>query len=280
MILLTNISENWPEYLLKALILILVFMIGSTIFSYLNLIIEELPREDAEETLKSRLLKKENLCPHCGHKWKLKESIPVISWLAARRKCNYCFEKISSRHTLIELLGGLLAAAVVIYYGISFAALTVFLVFVVLTLITFIDMDTQYIPPVLNIILGVLGIISIWSMPGVSVFDRAVGFVCISLPLLLIVLIVPDGFGGGDIKLMSAAGILLGWKGNVVAFFIGLVLGGAYGIYLLAVRKKGKKEHFAFGPFLSIGIAISLYAGVGTYLMNKYLGLISQMMHR
>jgi leader peptidase (prepilin peptidase)/N-methyltransferase len=141
-------------------------------------------------------------------------------------------------------------------------------------------MDTQYIPPELNILLAVVGVISIWTLPGASIVQRIIGVFVISLPLILIVLVVPDGFGGGDIKLMAAAGVLLGWKGNVIAFFIGLVLGGIYGIYLLSTRKKGKKEHFAFGPFLSIGIAVSMYAGTGEYLMNQYIGIIMRMMNQ
>ena len=33
--------------------------------------------------------------------------------------------------------------------------------------------------------------------------------ICVSLPLFLIVLVIPDGFGGGDIKLMFAAGFFM-----------------------------------------------------------------------
>jgi leader peptidase (prepilin peptidase)/N-methyltransferase len=112
-------------------------------------------------------------------------------------------------------------------------------------------------------------------LPGISVFERLIGAFCISVPLILIVLVIPGGFGGGDIKMMAASGILLGWKGNVAAFFIALLLGGGYGIYLLASKKKGRKDHFAFGPFLSIGIAISLYADLGTLLLDKYIGMFA-----
>jgi leader peptidase (prepilin peptidase)/N-methyltransferase len=162
----------------------------------------------------------------------------------------------------------------VLYYRVSFAALTVFLVFCVLTVIAMIDADTQYIPPQLNILLAVLGIVSFWTLPEASLIQRLIGVICISVPMILIVLVIPGGFGWGDIKMMAAAGVLLGWKGNVTAFFIALILGGIYAVYLLAAKKKGRKEHFAFGPFLSIGIAISMYAGIGVRVMNQYLGLI------
>jgi leader peptidase (prepilin peptidase)/N-methyltransferase len=263
------------EYLLKLLICVLVFCIGSTIFSYLNIVIEELPKEDEEKKLSERLTKGRSCCPHCGHAWSVRESLPIFSWLIYKRKCVYCFERISPRHTLIELLGGALAVLTVLYYGIGFSAVTVFLVFAVLAVIAFIDIDTQYIPPELNIILAVLGVISIWTLPGVSVWERIIGAFCISVPLIIIVLFIPGGFGGGDIKLMAAAGIVLGWKGNVFAFFIAALLGGVYGIYLLVTKKKGRKEHFAFGPFLSIGIAVSLYANLGVTVICRYADMLA-----
>ena len=175
---------------------------------------------------------------------------------------------------MVSLTGGILALAITGYYGMSMAALTLFLVSAVLVMITLIDAYTQMIPPALNIILGVLGLFSILSMPGISVTERVIGFFCISVPMFLIVLLVPGGFGGGDIKMMAASGILLGWKGNLAAFFIGLIIGGIYGAFLLISGKKGRKEHFAFGPCLSIGIFVSAYAGIGMRIVDQYLYMI------
>ena len=130
----------------------------------------------------------------------------------------------------------------------------------------------------LNIILGALGLVSILTIPGMSVAERVIGFFCISVPMFLIVLLVPGGFGGGDIKMMAASGILLGWKGNLAAFFIGLIIGGVYGAFLLISGKKGRKEHFAFGPCLSIGIFVSAYAGIGMRIVDQYLYMIQTML--
>ena len=179
---------------------------------------------------------------------------------------------------MVSLAGGILALVITGYYGMSMAALTLFLVSAVLVMITVIDAYTQMIPPVLNIILGALGLVSILTMPGISVAERVIGFFCISVPMFLIVLLVPGGFGGGDIKMMAASGILLGWKGNLAAFFIGLIIGGVYGAFLLISGKKGRKEHFAFGPCLSIGIFVSAYAGIGMRIVDQYLYMIQTML--
>ena len=183
-----------------------------------------------------------------------------------------------AENRMVSLAGGILALVITGYYGMSMAALTLFLVSAVLVMITVIDAYTQMIPPVLNIILGALGLLSILTMPGMSVAERVIGFFCISVPMFLIVLLVPGGFGGGDIKMMAASGILLGWKGNLAAFFIGLIIGGVYGAFLLINGKKGRKEHFAFGPCLSIGIFVSAYAGIGMRIVDQYLYMIQTML--
>lgn len=255
------------------LILVLVFLAGVAVFAYLNEVIMRLPQKEG-------LLGKQRTCPRCGHVFGVKDCVPVVSYLLHRGKCAYCSERLPIRGLLIELLGGVLSVAVIAYYHFTPAALTMFLLYSVLTVITFIDADTQEIPPVLNIIIFVLGVLSIWTMPDMPILERIIGIFCISLPLYLIVLVIPDGFGGGDIKMMAAAGFFLGWKATLVAFFIGVVMGGAYGAFLLIAKKSDKKAHFAFGPFLSVGIAVSAYAGVGVMLMNHYLEPFKIMMQQ
>ena len=88
-----------------------------------------------------------------------------------------------------------------------------------------------------------------------------IGMVCISVPMLLLCLAIPGAFGGGDIKLMAAAGLFLGWQHTLLAMFFGILGGGFYGMYLLAARKADKKDHFAFGPFLCVGIVLALLFG-------------------
>ena len=97
--------------------------------------------------------------------------------------------------------------------------------------------------------------------------------ICVSLPLYLLTIPVPGAFGGGDIRLTAACGIFLGWKLNLLALFLAVMGGGIYGMWLLATKRKGKKDHFAFGPFLCVGMAIAMFAGEN--ILNWYLGFFS-----
>ncbi len=170
---------------------------------------------------------------------------------------------------LFGILGAVIGAGLTFYYGMNLVMITVFALFCVLTMITFIDIARMEIPVILNILIGVIGLISIFTMPGISIMSRIIAMFVISVPMLIIVFIVPGGFGGGDIKMMFAAGLFFGIKAVVAGFFVGLVLGGLYGILLLVMRRKGRKEHFAFGPFLAVGLGVAVFAG--NYLMNLYL---------
>ncbi len=229
----------------NVLLFALTFCVSVIFFSYLNEVIVQLPEG--------------------------KVSLVKPVWPLAKKQ--------SARGIVISLMGGIFAIVITLYYGFTLAALTVFLLYGVLTVISFIDWDTMEIPPVLNIMILVLGIISIFTMGGPSILERVIGLFCISLPLYLIILVIPEGFGGGDIKMMFAAGFFLGWKGTLVAFCIGAILGGIYGVYMLAVRKSGGKEHFAFGPFLALGIAIAAYANLGDNLLNAYIDTLKMSMN-
>lgn len=99
-----------------------------------------------------------------------------------------------------------------------------------------------------------------------------IGFFAVSL-ILYIIYAISKGraIGGGDIKLMAAAGLFLGWKNIILAFVIGCIVGSI--IHLIRM-KVSKAEHvLAMGPYLSLGIALaSLY---GNIIVNWYLSMFS-----
>ena len=212
----------------------------------------------------------------------------VIYRIPEKQQLERLHEPGKFRNAGIIIFGGLAAVLFTGFFGMGLQGIIYFLFLAVLTVVTFIDMDTMEIPFILNVIIFVMGVVSLilqfvsdaapgsefLAMDGVTIVSRLIG---ISLPLYLIVLIIPEGFGGGDIKLMFAAGFLLGWKATVVGFFIGLILGGIYGVICLVRRSHGKNDHFAFGPFLSVGLAITLFCG--NNLMNRYIDFLKAAMN-
>ncbi len=180
------------------------------------------------------------------------------------------------------ILAGGGAAAIAAVYGVNAATWTLLAFTVLLILISMIDLDTMEIPFLLNVVILVLGGISILTFQGTSPFaditivNRLVGMVVIAVPMILINLIIADAFGGGDIKLLVAAGFLLGWKMTVIGFFVGAIIAGAIGVTLMARKKKGGKEHIPFGPSLCAGLYLSVL--FGTQMMDWYIQILKNSM--
>jgi leader peptidase (prepilin peptidase)/N-methyltransferase len=198
------------------------------------------------------------------------DMVPVLNWFYLRGRCRNCKEPISFRYPAVELLGGLFAMACFFQYGMSLKFLLYFAFLCMLTMIGFIDHDTMEIPNELSFLILVIGIVDCFAGEGPALMERIIGMLVVSIPMLLLALLIPGAFGGGDIKLMAAAGLLLGWKLTLLSAFLAIVSGGFYGIFLLASQKAGRKEHFAFGPFLCVGMAVALFAG--NEILNWYLG--------
>jgi len=158
------------------------------------------------------------------------------------------------------------------WHEINLCVVTVFSLLTLLLIIAQIDQQTMEIPNGLVIACIVPAAMAVFAFPDVTLTERLIGFFSVSLPLFAITLAVPGAFGGGDIKLMAVIGFFLGWKMSLTAFMLAVFSGGIYGIGLLLSKKKGAKEHFAFGPFLCAGTALTLF--VGEWLLSWYLSII------
>lgn len=180
------------------------------------------------------------------------------------------------RFWVITALGAVLGVLPAVVSGVSPEAFLYFLFYGILTVIAFIDLDTMEIPPQLNLAIFVMGIAGIWLMPEITLRQRIVGTLVLSLPLFLLDLIRPDAFGFGDLKLLTAAGFFLGWKMNVTAFFVGAIVAALASVVLMLGKKKGMREHIPFGPSLCIGYVISTL--VGTDLVNWYILVLKNAM--
>lgn len=233
------------------IIYVLIFAIGATIGSFLNVLVYRLPR-------RMDFVKGFSHCPKCGHRLTALDLVPIFNWIFLRGKCRHCSARISPRYLIVEAACGAAGLLIYAYIAQPERALLYFAVFCVLLVMALIDADTQTISDGMNIALGVLAVISIWVCPEIDMQSRLIGLGAVSVPLFVITLFIDGAFGLGDVFLMIAAGFLLGWQAALIALFIGLIIGGVYGAGLLISRKKGRKDHFAFGPCLAAGIFASL----------------------
>ena len=140
--------------------------------------------------------------------------------------------------------------------------------------LSIIDLRCFEIPLTINYAIGGCGIL-MTLMDMDHIWSHVIGLVIVSGFLDLVGLfsekvLKKEGMGGGDIKLMAVAGLFLGGKLVVLAFFLGCVLGSVIHIIRMAVTKE--KSMLAFGPYLSLGIFISMIWGDS--LIQWYLNYI------
>ncbi len=162
---------------------------------------------------------------------------------------------------VVEILNALLYCAVFWKYGFSVETLGFIILGSILLLIAFVDFKTMLIPNWTVLLILVLGILFAFFNRDVSWLERLIGFFGAGLGLLLIYILSRGGIGGGDIKLMAAAGFFLGWKLTLWAMLVGSIIGGVFGVIILASGKGQLKTAIPYGPFLVIGIIGSILFG-------------------
>lgn len=161
--------------------------------------------------------------------------------------------------------------------GIKVGIIFLLVLFAIYTLEALIDIDTMEIPPELNIAIFVMALISIPLWQHVTIKERIIGMLCITVPMLLLEFIIPGAFGGGDRRMLYGSGLLLGWKMVVMGFFIGAIIQAVIAVFFVITKKKDWKSHLPFGPMLCLGIIISTM--FGTQLLNWYIGILKASMH-
>ena len=124
----------------------------------------------------------------------------------------------------------------------------------ILCRIAYADWKYQIIEPWTHIGTLTLACMEMLFRVGVSVQERCLGAVVIAVPMLVLTVLLKGGFGGGDIKLMAVSGFLNGVKVITYAGMLGIILSGIYVSMMLAAGKMGRKDSFALGPFLVMGI--------------------------
>lgn len=239
---------------------LIIFLFGSVIGSFLNVCIFRLPQKENIATTGSH-------CMSCSHKLRWYDLVPILSWLLLGGRCRYCKAKISVQYPLIEAVNGVGYVLIFALKGrpgeLSVPVLLdcglLCLFFSCLVVLSVIDWRTYEIPVGVNITILVLGILrTAFYFPEWT--EHLIGMVCVSLFLLLLNLFTGGrAMGGGDVKLMAAAGLFLGWKQVTLGFFLGCIIGSVIHLVLMKAAKKGRV--LAFGPYLSAGMVIAMLFG-------------------
>lgn len=235
---------------------------GVVIGSFLNVLILRLP-------IRESITLKRSHCMTCGHTLSWYELFPLFSYIFLGGKCRHCKSHISAQYPIVEGANGLLYVILYLAKGITVETILYCLCASALLALSVIDWRTKEIPVGFNIFILLLGLVRLITDIG-NWSQYVIGLFAVSGFLFLLFLVTKGrGIGGGDIKLMAATGLLLGWQLNIIAFLLGCVIGSIIHLTLMAVKKADRV--LAFGPYLSVGVYIAMIWG--EQLVSWYLSM-------
>ncbi len=269
------------------------FLLGLAIGSFLNVVIYRLPRGES-------LLHPGSHCPACNAKIAPWENVPVLAYLWLGGRCRRCGARIALRYPLVELLTGVIFAAIAARYG-PIAMTLVWLAFAAAMIsAAAIDFDHRIIPD--EISLGGL-LVALAAVPAAQWLDGTpywdalqrsafgallgagalwvVGFAharvasamgrrfdhwpgegeSVPRPGSLDYWTWFPGVGFGDVKLLAMIGAVIGPLGVLEAILAASLAGLVLGIAWAAVTRQWNAP-FGFAPALAAGALLVVLSPV------------------
>ena len=292
MLLLDYLAAN------PATLILVCVLFGLLVGSFLNVVIHRIPkmmeatwRQEARELLEQPAPKGEetppifNLvtpgshCPHCNHRIRWYENVPVVSWALLKGRCSGCKAAISKRYPIIELLTALVAGLCAWRFG--YDPWLIFMLYGSFTLLALavIDLDTTLLPDDLTYPLLWAGLLAaVLGISPVSLSDAVIGAMAGYLALWSLywvfkLLTGKEGMGYGDFTLLAALGAWLGWQYLPVVVLLSSVVGLVFAVSMMASGSVKRDQGIPFGPYLAIAGWIALLWG--EVIVSSYLGLFN-----
>lgn len=276
----------------------IVFITSLMVGSFLNVVIYRLPimmerswkaeydayfdkgESSEKQNAPFNLAKPDSTCPKCGHKIRVWENIPVISFVLLKGRCSACKTPISIRYPIVELTTALLSLWIAIHFGPGSMASVAVVFTWCLVAMTGIDFDTMLLPDQLTLPLLWLGLIvstgSLFVGPVDAILGAVFGYLSLwSVYWLFKLATGKEGMGFGDFKLLAALGAFTGWQHLPIIILLSSVVGAAVGISVMLVRGKDRNLAIPFGPYLAAAgwLALMYAENIKEYYFVHILGL-------
>lgn len=183
------------------------------------------------------------------------------------------FKKLKFSNWLTIILSAVAATIAIVAVQLlnmhTLFVLKIFVSLIALQAAALIDLNTHAIPNILSLYLIVARILFIpfefiyqKEVMATLLLSSAIGGVATFLVLYLIHRITKSGFGMGDVKLLSALGIMVGISSCLTTILFGMIIAALLGIGMILLKRKTRKDSIPFGPFILVGFIISVVLGV------------------
>ena len=231
-------------------------LLGAVVGSFLNVVIARLPRKESLVAPRSR-------CLTCWVTIRWFDNLPLLSYLWLKGRCRECGSRIGWRYPVVEGATAVVFALSGLHFGLTRPLLPALFLLSALVAVTVIDLEHQLIPDRITLPGVAAGFLASLVIPGPTWVDSLIGILVGGGIFFVIIALSRGGMGGGDMKLAAMVGAFLGWKLTLLALFLGVFLGGFVAAVLLLGGLRKRKDPIPFGPFVSLGAAVSLFWGEG-----------------
>lgn len=263
------------------LYLSLVGLLGILVGSFLNVVIHRLPRmmhQDWQQQCASLLERPQpslpplslstprSHCPQCETPIRIRDNIPLLSYLLLTGQCRHCHTAIALRYPLIELMTACLSVMIAHQFGVTLLTLAGLCLIWFLIPLTMIDYDEQLLPDSLTLPLLWLGLFfnlfQTMTTLQASVIGAIAGYLSLwSIFQLFKFITGKEGMGYGDFKLLAALGAWLGWHYLPIIIMLSAILGTVIGAALILFRGHSSQVPIPFGPYLALAGLVAFLAG-------------------
>jgi leader peptidase (prepilin peptidase)/N-methyltransferase len=265
-----------PPTLPPALAYFLVFVVGASIGSFLNVCIARWPVELSVVSPRSR-------CPKCERQIRWYENVPIASWLVLRARCRGCNLPISVEYPLVEFLVALGWVGAVLAFGPTLTALRIAVFSTLLLGIAVTDARHYLIPDGFTVFgfiwvltMALVGHVVGETWPFAGPYDALIG-ACTGAGAIAIVgwlgevALKKEAMGFGDVTLMAVVGGALGPGRALLTIFVGALLGAVgflaivYPVAWIRSRRRGVEFEpplVPFGVFLAPAALLTLLWGM------------------
>ncbi len=224
-------------------VILLVFIFGTIIGSFLNVVIL---RYNTGKNIFGP--KERSICFSCAKKLEWYELVPVFSFFFLRAKCSACKSPISWQYPLVEIATGLVFVGIFVqnFSATNFSAIVTVLyaaIWSLLIVITVYDFRHKIIPDGLVYTFASLSLISAFLTGSGGGFLGSILAGVVFFAFFAGLWLVSGGrwLGFGDAKLVLGVGFLLGFFGGLSALALAFWIGAVVSIFLLSLSWLGKE---------------------------------------
>lgn len=196
-------------------------------------------------------------CGDCKKTLTWDQLIPVLSFLIYKGVCKNCKTKLSWFYPLFEVIAGF-ASVVVLMRFLDSGDSWMLVRDIVIVLVALFAMGLDWYKMLVSTEVVVIGAVIVLLIPSVLTWTSLLLGVCIGFSFFGLQYLITKGrgIGSGDMFLGVFMGAALGWPSVLLAIFIAYIMGSIHAIYLLGVKKAGRKTKLSLGLYLMLGVIV------------------------